>query len=177
MDGFSVWRDWVTVGVILVAVVALAWPLGAFMARVFTGERTVLTPVVQPIEQSFYRLSGIDERHEMRWTTYAMALMVFNLLGFLAVYALQRLQGVLPMNPQEFPAVEGWSAFNTAISFTTNTNWQGYAGEVTMSNLTAMLALTVQNFVSAATGIAVLIALIRGITRSSPATSATSGSI
>ena len=112
----------------LVILVGLAWPFGAFMARVFTDQRTLLTPVVRPVERAFYRLAGVDERREMRWTTYAYAVLAFNLLGFLAVYALQRIQGALPLNPEGMAGVEGRSSFNTAISFMTNTNWQGYAG-------------------------------------------------
>ena len=167
MSGFSEIGDWVYIAVVLAILVGLAWPYGAFMARVFTDQPTLLTPVVRPVERAFYRLAGVDPRREMRWTTYAYAVLAFNLLGFLAVYALQRLQGLLPLNPEGMTGVEARSSFNTAMSFMTNTNWQGYAGEATMSYLTAMLALTVQNFVSAATGIAVAIALIRGLSRRS----------
>jgi len=167
MSGFAVGADWVYLAVVLALVVGLAWPLGPFMARVFAGQRTLLTPVLRPVEQGFYRLAGVDGRREMAWTTYAFAVLAFNLAGFLAVYAIQRMQGSLPLNPEGVTGVEARSSFNTAISFVTNTNWQGYAGEATMSYLTQMLALTVQNFVSAATGIAVVIALIRGLTRRS----------
>jgi K+-transporting ATPase ATPase A chain len=167
MNGFGELMDWLVVAATLALVVGLAWPFGMYMARVFTGTRTLLTPVVRPVERLFYRTAGVDEHREMRWTTYAYAVLAFNLLGFLAVYGLQRLQGSLPLNPEDLSAVEGRSSFNTAISFMTNTNWQGYGGEVTMSYLTAMLALTVQNFVSAATGIAVVIALVRGFSRKS----------
>ena len=135
------------------------------MARVYSGERTFLHPVLAPVERLFYRAAAVKPDAEMTWKTYAAALLVFNLLGFLAVYVLQRLQGILPLNPQGLAAVSPDSAFNTAVSFATNTNWQGYGGETTMSYLTQMLALTVQNFVSAATGMAVLIALTRGIVR------------
>ena len=144
---------------------ALAKPLGGFMARVFAGERTFLHPVLGPLEHLTYVASGVEAKREMRWTEYAVAVLVFNFLGFLAAYALQRLQSVLPLNPAELAAVSPDSSFNTAVSFATNTNWQGYGGESTMSYLTQMLALAVQNFVSAATGIAVLIALIRGFAR------------
>ncbi|MBI3374919.1 MAG: potassium-transporting ATPase subunit KdpA [Betaproteobacteria bacterium] len=150
--------------------VALARPLGGYMARVFEGERTFLHPVLAPLEHLTYLASGVDDKREMRWTEYAVAALVFNFLGFLAVYALQRLQGMLPLNPAELAAVSPDSSFNTAVSFATNTNWQGYGGESTMSYLTQMLGLAVQNFVSAATGIAVLIALIRGFARRETAT-------
>jgi len=153
-------------GVLLV----LAKPLGAYMARIFEGEPAVLNTVGAPVERLMYRISGIDEKHEMRWTQYAFAALAFNLAGLLVVYALQRFQGVLPFNPQALPAISADSAFNTAVSFATNTNWQGYSGEATMSYLTQMLALTVQNFVSAATGMAVLIAVIRGFARKSTET-------
>ncbi len=159
--------DWLVVALTLALVVGLAWPFGMFMARVFTDQRTLLTPIVGPVERVFYRLAGVDTYREMRWTTYAFAVLAFNLVGFLVVYGLQRLQGSLFLNPEDLAGVEGRSSFNTAMSFMTNTNWQGYAGEVTMSYLTAMLALTVQNFVSAATGIAVVIALVRGFSRKS----------
>ncbi|MGZ5384645.1 MAG: potassium-transporting ATPase subunit KdpA [Acidimicrobiia bacterium] len=146
---------------------ALTKPLGLFMYRLFNGERTFLTPALRPVERGIYRLTGVDEAREMRWTTYLVALLLFNLLGFLTVYLLQRLQGGLPFNPQGLPGVEPTSSFNTAVSFTTNTNWQGYYPEITMSYLTQMMGLTVQNFVSAATGIAIAIALIRGFARRS----------
>jgi K+-transporting ATPase ATPase A chain len=154
----------------LAVLVALAKPLGEFMARVLAGERTFLTPALGWAERLAYRLAGVDPAREMPWTGYAVAALLFNLAGFLAVYALQRFQDVLPFNPAALGAVTPDSAFNTAVSFATNTNWQGYGGESTMSYLTQMLALAVQNFVSAATGIAVLAALIRGFTRKSTAT-------
>jgi K+-transporting ATPase ATPase A chain len=142
--------------------IGLAKPLGAWMARVYEGEKTPLDPVLRPVERLVYRLCGIDHAEGMTWKTYAFAVMWFNLFGLVAVYLLQRFQGVLPLNPQGLPGVGADSSFNTASSFATNTNWQGYSGEVTMSYLTQMFGLTVQNFVSAATGMAVLIALIRG---------------
>ena len=151
----------------LAGLLAAAWPLGLFMARVYEGQRTFLHPVLGPVERLFYRLAGVSETAEMRWTRYAAVTLAFNALGFLAVYALQRLQVHLPLNPESMPAVSADSSFNTAISFATNTNWQGYGGESTMSYLTQMLALTVQNFLSAATGMAVLVALIRGFARKS----------
>ena len=157
--------DWLQPVVYLVALLLLVKPLGGFMARVYGGERTFLHPVLAPVERLFYRAAAVKPDAEMTWKTYAAALLVFNLLGFLAVYVLQRLQGILPLNPQGLAAVSPDSSFNTAVSFATNTNWQGYGGETTMSYLTQMLALTVQNFVSAATGMAVLIALTRGIAR------------
>src|SRR5262249_42391720 len=149
----------------IVVLLALARPLGGYMARVYAGQRIGLDRVLGPLERLIYRLCGIRAEEEMGWQTYAIAMLLFNLVGFLAVYALQRLQGALPLNPQGFGAVTPDSSFNTATSFATNTNWQGYGGETTMSYLTQMLALTVQNFASAATGMAVLIAFIRGVAR------------
>ena len=149
----------------LVVLLALAWPLGLFMARVYKGERTFLHPVLSWMERLTYRLSGVDPAHEMRWTQYAVAVLLFNLVGLFVVYALQRLQGLLPLNPAGMAAVSPDSSWNTAVSFATNTNWQGYGGESTMSYLTQMLALAVQNFLSAATGMAVLVALARGFAR------------
>jgi K+-transporting ATPase ATPase A chain len=152
--------------ILYVAVLLLAAkPLGAYMARVYAGEPTWMAKAVGPLERLVYRAGAVDERSDMSWVRYAAAVMLFNLLGLLVVYALQRLQGVLPLNPQGLGAVTPDSSFNTAVSFATNTNWQGYGGETTMSYLTQMLGLTVQNFVSAATGMAVLIALIRGFAR------------
>src|SRR5690349_14718909 len=147
----------------LVVLLALAKPLGSFMAKVYQGEHTFLDPVLGPVERFVYRLSGVKPEEDMNWKTYAIAVMVFNVLGLIVVYLLQRLQGVLPLNPQGLGAVTPDSSWNTATSFATNTNWQGYGGEVTMSYLTQMLGLTMQNFVSAATGMAVLVALIRGL--------------
>jgi len=143
----------------------LVKPLGAYMAKVYQGERFFLDPVLGPVERFLYRLSGIDPQTEMTWKTYAVAMLVFNVLGLMVVYFLQRLQGFLPLNPQGLGAVSPDSAWNTAVSFASNTNWQGYGGETTMSYLTQMLGMTVQNFVSAATGMAVMVALIRGIVR------------
>jgi K+-transporting ATPase ATPase A chain len=143
----------------------LATPLGSFMAAVYDGRRTFLSPVIRPIEMAIYRVAGIDENAETGWKRYALGLLLLNLLGIVVVYLLQRLQGVLPLNPQHFTGVGADSSFNTAVSFATNTNWQGYVGESTMSYLTQMLGLTVQNFLSAATGMAVVIALIRGFVR------------
>jgi K+-transporting ATPase ATPase A chain len=151
--------------VYIIVLVALAKPLGGFMAAVYEGQRTFLTPVLRPLESLIYRVSGVDENAEVGWKRYALGVMLVNLAGFAVVYLLQRLQGVLPLNPQHFPAVGADSSFNTAVSFASNTNWQGYVGESTMSYLTQMLGLAVQNFLSAATGMAVLVALIRGFAR------------
>lgn len=151
-------QDYLQIAVYLLVLLALVKPLGAYMARIYQQRPTEL-------EGRFYRFCGIDAQQDMRWPQYALALLVFNLLGLLAVYALQRWQDVLPFNPQGLPAVSPDSAFNTAVSFTSNTNWQGYGGETTMSYLTQMLGLTVQNFLSAASGMAVLVTLIRGFTR------------
>ncbi len=149
----------------MVVLLSLAKPLGTFMAKVYQGERTFLDRVLGPIERFIYRVSGVDPKEEMDWKVYAIAMLAFNVLGLLFVYVLQRLQGVLPLNPQGLGAVSADSSWNTAVSFASNTNWQGYGGEVTMSYLTQMLGLSVQNFVSAAAGMAVLVAFIRGITR------------
>ena len=152
-------------GLYVALLILLAWPLGSFMARLYEGTRTILDPVLGPFERLLYRLAGVKPEVEMTWTAYAGAMLVFNLLGLLAVYAIQRFQHVLPLNPQALGAVSPDLSFSTAVSFATNTNWQSYGGETTMSYLTQMLALTVQNFVSAATGMAVLVALIRGLAR------------
>jgi len=154
---------WTQLLVYLLALLALAWPLARWIDRVMDGR---FLPG-QRLERPLYRLAGVDAAREQGWLAYALGLLLFNALGVLAVYALQRLQGTLPLNPQGFAAVAPDSAFNTALSFVTNTNWQGYGGETTMSYLTQMLALTVQNFLSAATGIAVVVALVRGFARHS----------
>ena len=135
------------------------------MARVYSGESTWLSPVIGPIERLVYRVAGVDRSSEQTWKQYTAAALAFNLVGFVVVYVLQRLQGSLPLNPQGFGGVAADSAFNTAVSFASNTNWQGYSGETTMSYLTQMLGLGVQNFLSAATGMAVLVALTRGFVR------------
>ena len=153
------------IALFLVVLLALAKPLGWYMAQVYEGRIPVFVRWVAPLENIFYRLCGVDSKEEMRWTRYALAMLWFALLGVLAVYAMQRLQGMLPLNPQGFGAVSPDSSFNTAISFLTNTNWQGYSGESTMSYLVQMAALAVQNFFSAAAGMAVLVALIRGFAR------------
>ena len=157
--------SWIQVIFYLAVLILLAKPLGSFMANVYEGKRTFLDPVLRPIENLIYRLCGVKPDDEMDWKVYAIAVMLFNGMGLLLVYSIQRLQAFLPLNPAALAAVSPDSSWNTAVSFATNTNWQGYGGEVTMSYLTQMLALTVQNFVSAATGMAVLIAMIRGIAR------------
>ncbi|MEI9407017.1 potassium-transporting ATPase subunit KdpA [Mesorhizobium argentiipisi] len=153
---------WIQILSYCVILVALVKPLGFYMHRVFSGDRTLLSPLLVPIERGLYRLAGASEKEEQHWAVYATGMLLFNLAGFLVLYALQRLQGALPYNPAGMPAVEPGLAFNTAASFVTNTNWQNYGGESTMSYLAQMAGLTVQNFVSAATGIAIAIALIRG---------------
>jgi K+-transporting ATPase ATPase A chain len=152
-------------GLYLAVLLLLVKPLGAYMAAVYEGRATRAQRILGAFERAIYRVCGIKADEDMNWRTYAVAFMLFNLLGALAVYALQRLQGVLPFNPQNMAAVSPDSSFNTAVSFATNTNWQGYGGESTMSYLTQMLGLTVQNFLSAAVGMAVLMALIRGFSR------------
>ena len=156
---------WIQVALYVGLLALLAAPLAADLVRVYEGRPCGLSRVLGPLERLVYRLGGVDPGRETGWRAYARALLAFNLLGFLAVYGLQRLQHLLPGNPASLPAVSPDSAFNTAVSFVTNTNFQGYAGETTMSYLTQMLALTVQNFVSAATGLAVLVALVRGFAR------------
>jgi K+-transporting ATPase ATPase A chain len=150
--------------------IALTKPLGWFMARVYQGQPCGLDRTLGWLERGVYRASGIDPKHEMSWREYAVCLLLFNAAGILAVYGLLRAQSLLPLNPLQFPANAPDSAFNTAVSFATNTNWQGYGGETTMSYLSQVLGLTVQNFVSAASGMAVLVALIRGISRHTAAT-------
>ena len=154
----------------VLVLLALVKPLGAYMARVYEGRRLALERVFGWLERLVYRVCGVRPEVEMGWKSYTIAMMLFNLVGLLLVYLLQRAQGVLPLNPQAFGAVSADSSFNTAVSFATNTNWQGYGGETTMSYLTQMLGLTVQNFVSAAAGMATLAALIRGLARRSAQT-------
>ena len=156
-------NGWMQIALVLGAVGAVTAPLGRFMARVFARERTWLDPVLRPLERLIYRLTGVDEQHDMRWPEYGLTVLAFSLVSMLVLYALQRLQGLLPFNPQQLPSVAPDLAFNTAASFTTNTNWQSYAGETTMSYLTQMAGLAYHNFVSAAVGIALAIAFMRGI--------------
>lgn len=163
-------NGWLQIALYCVFVILLTKPLGAYMTRVFTGERSLLSPILQPLERLIYRLSGVDEKTEQHWLTYTVAMLMFSLAGFLSLYALQRLQAVLPFNPQGFDPVAPDLAFNTSVSFVTNTNWQSYVPETTLSYLVQMAGLTVHNFVSAATGIALAIAFIRGFSRRSATT-------
>jgi K+-transporting ATPase ATPase A chain len=156
-------NGWLQIGVYLLAILAVTPVLGRFMTRVFNRERTWLDPVLRPIERLVYATTRVDETHEMRWTEYAFAMLAFSVVSMLVLYLMQRVQQWLPFNPQVFPAVPQALAFNTAASFTTNTNWQAYSGESTMSYLTQMAGLAFHNFASAATGIALAIAFIRGI--------------
>jgi potassium-transporting ATPase potassium-binding subunit len=162
-------NGWLQILLFLAVVLALTKPLGLFMTRVFKGERTFLHPALRPVERVVYRLTGVDEAREMRWTEYAAAMLLFSLVSLLLLYLIQRVQGVLPLNPQGLPGVDAGgfvgSAFNTAASFTTNTNWQSYVPETTMSYLTQMLGLAYHNFASAAVGIALAVAFIRGVAR------------
>ena len=153
------------IAIYLIVLLALVKPLGLYMARVYQNESVGLNRYLAGFENLLYRLSGVKTEQDMRWTQYTLAVLVFNVLGLLVVYGLQRFQDVLPFNPQALPAISPDSAFNTAVSFATNTNWQSYSGEATMSYLTQMLGLCVQNFMSAASGMAVLVALIRGFIR------------
>src|SRR5262245_12404343 len=156
-------NGWLQILLFLAVVLAVTAPLGRFMTRVFNRQRTWLDPILGPVARVIYRLTGVDEAREMRWTEYAIAMLLFSVVSMLVLYAIQRVQQWLPWNPQGFSAVPPDLAFNTASSFTTNTNWQAYSGESTMSYLTQMAGLAYHNFVSAATGIALAIAFIRGI--------------
>ena len=158
-------NGWMQILVYLAVILAVTKPLGIFMARVFNRERTFLDPVLRPIERLLYRLTLVDEDHDMRWTEYAFSMLLFSGVSMLVLYVIERVQQVLPLNPQKFAGVGPELAFNTAASFTTNTNWQNYAGEATMSYLTQMAGLAYHNFASAAVGIALAIAFIRGIAR------------
>ncbi len=161
---------WVQVALYCLLLCLLVKPFGGYMTRVFAGERTLLSPVLRPVERGLYTLCGVREAEEQHWVTYVVAMLLFSVAGFLSLYALQRLQGVLPFNPQGQSAVSADLAFNTSVSFVTNTNWQSYTPESTMSYLVQMAGLTVHNFLSAATGIALAIALIRGFARRTMAT-------
>jgi len=158
-------NGWLQIAFFLLVIFLVTKPLGVYMARVFNRERTFLDPVLRPIERLLYRLTFVDETHEMRWTEYAVAMLLFSAVSMLLLYLIQRMQGFLPFNPQKLVAVPPDVALNTAASFTTNTNWQNYAGEVVMSYFTQMAGLAYHNFVSAATGIALAIAFVRGIAR------------
>ncbi len=162
--------DWLQLAAFLAALIVLTPPLGAFMARVLQGERTFLHPVLAPLERLTYRLIGIDPTREMTWVGYTAALLTFNLLGFGVLLAILLAQGALPLNPQGLPGLKLPLAFNTAVSFMTNTNWQAYSGEAALSYFSQTIGLNFQNFVSAATGLAALVAVIRGFTRRSTAT-------
>jgi K+-transporting ATPase ATPase A chain len=161
---------WLQIAIVLALVLATAMPLSGYITSLYAGKDNFLSPVLRPVERGFYRLAGVDETREQSWFVYAIAMIAFSIAGFLSLYALQRLQNVLPLNPQGFDAVGSDLAFNTSISFITNTNWQNYGGETTMSHLTQMLGLTVHNFLSAATGLAVAFAFVRAFARSSAAT-------
>ena len=161
---------WLQISLLFLAVLIAIKPLGLYMARVFSGERTFLSPVLGRVERDLYRVSGINPDKEQSWLGYTLAMLAFSLTGFLALYAMLRLQAYLPLNPQGFPGVPSDLAFNTAVSFVTNTNWQNYAGETTMSHFSQMAGLTVQNFLSAATGMALAIAVTRALARSKVAT-------
>ncbi|MEO5619341.1 MAG: potassium-transporting ATPase subunit KdpA, partial [Cypionkella sp.] len=163
-------NGWLQIAVTLALVLAVVLPLGRYMARLFTGERTFLHPVLSPLERGFYRAAGIDPAREQGWFAYTMAMLVFSGAGFASLYLILRLQGILPFNPAGLPGVAPDLAFNTAISFLTNTNWQAYSGETTMSNFSQMAGLAVHNFLSAATGIALAIAVTRAFARSGAAT-------
>ena len=158
-------NGWLQIGVYLVILLALTKPMGVFMTRVFSGQKTFLDPVLRPVERLLYRMTGVDEKQEMPWTEYAIAMLLFSGVSMLLLYLIERVQQWLPWNPQHLATVAPDLAFNTAASFTTNTNWQNYSGETTMSHLTQMAGLAVHNFVSAAAGAAVAVALIRGLVR------------
>src|SRR3954463_14649951 len=161
---------WIQILLYCAIVAALVVPLGAYMMRVFNGERTFLSPVLRPVESVLYWIGGVDEKREQHWVTYTVAMLLFHVGGFLIIYGVMRLQSVLPFNPAGQSAVAEDLSFNTAISFLTNTNWQNYGGESTLSYLVQMLGLTHQNFLSAATGIVLAMAMIRGFARASART-------
>jgi K+-transporting ATPase ATPase A chain len=161
---------WLQISLLFLAVLAIIKPLGLYMARVFSGDRTLLSPVLGRLERDLYRVSGINPEKEQSWYGYVLAMLAFSLAGFLSLYAMLRMQAYLPLNPQSFPGMPADLAFNTAVSFVTNTNWQNYAGEATMSHFSQMAGLTVQNFLSAATGMALAIAFTRALARSKAAT-------
>jgi K+-transporting ATPase ATPase A chain len=160
-------NGWLQIALFAALIILIVKPLGSYMTRVFNGERTFLSPVLAPVERGIYWLCGVDGKREQSWVVYAVAMLLFSLAGFLTLYALMRLQALLPFNPAGQSAVEQGLAFNTAMSFDTNTNWQSYVPETTMSYLVQMAGLTVHNFVSAATGIALAVALVRGFARRS----------
>jgi potassium-transporting ATPase potassium-binding subunit len=163
-------NGWIQIAIYCAIIVALVKPLGWYMARVFNGERTFLSPILRPVEAGLYRLGGVDEKRQQDWLAYTVAMLFFHVGGFLILYGLLRLQGFLPFNPQGMTAVPEYLTFNTTVSFITNTNWQNYGGESTLSYLVQMLGLTHQNFLSAATGIVLAVVLIRGFARASAKT-------
>jgi K+-transporting ATPase ATPase A chain len=159
-------NGWFQILFFLALILVVTKPLGVYMARIFSRERTFMDPVARPVERLLYRVAGVDEDHDMPWTEYAVTMLLFSAVSMLLLYVIQRAQAILPWNPQKFAGIDPALAFNTAASFTTNTaNWQNYAGESTMSYLTQMAGLAYHNFVSAAVGIALAIAFIRGIVR------------
>jgi potassium-transporting ATPase potassium-binding subunit len=165
--GHMTLNGWVQIAIYAALLILVTKPLGGYMTRVFNGERTLLSPVLRPLEVGLYRICGVGEAEEQHWISYAIAMLAFSFVGFAVLYGIQRLQGVLPLNPESFGAESPDLSFNTSVSFLTNTNWQSYTPEQTMSYLTQMAGLTVHNFVSAATGIALAIALVRGFARRS----------
>jgi len=163
-------NGWIQIAIYCAILIAITRPLGGYMMRVFTGERTFLSPVLGWLERGIYRLSGVNPNEEQHWLTYGFAMLAFSLAGFVVLYSIQRLQGELPFNPQHLPAVGPDLAFNTSVSFVANTNWQSYVPETTMSYLTQMMGLTMHNFVSGATGVALAVAFVRGFARRSAKT-------
>jgi potassium-transporting ATPase potassium-binding subunit len=161
---------WSQIAIVLALVLATAMPLSVLIADVYAGKDNFFSPVLRPVERGFYRLAGVDPTREQSWLIYAIAMVAFSIAGFVSLYAIQRFQNVLPLNPQGFDAVPSDLAFNTSVSFITNTNWQNYGGETTMSHLTQMIGLTTHNFLSAATGLALAFALVRAFARSSTTT-------
>lgn len=166
---------WAMILLFTVLFVALAKPMGAWLFALYGGQKMPMARVIGPVEQGFYKLSGVDATREQSWVGYAVSLLMFNLAGIVLLFAILKLQGGLPLNPQDFDGMESWLAFNTAVSFVTNTNWQNYGGETTLSHFSQMAGLTVQNFLSAATGLAVAFAFIRALRGRARKASATSG--
>jgi K+-transporting ATPase ATPase A chain len=160
-------NGWIQIALYCAIIILITKPFGGYLTKVFNGERSLLSPLLRPLERGIYAVCGVDEKEDQHWLTYAIAMLAFTMAGFLSLYAIQRLQGILPFNPQNMSAVGEHLAFNTSVSFITNTNWQSYVPETTMSYLTQMAGLTVHNFMSAATGIALAVALVRGFARRS----------
>src|SRR5271169_2500275 len=161
---------WAQIALVLALVLVTALPMSALIESVYAGKDNFLSPVLRPVERGFYLLAGVNEKREQSWFIYAIAMIAFSIAGFVSLFAIQRFQNLLPLNPQGFDAVPSDLAFNTSTSFITNTNWQNYSGETTMSHLTQMLGLTVHNFLSAATGLAMAFALVRAFARSGSTT-------